>query len=159
MEKVAIDEVENEPNPLDVHTVRRPVGRVLGLSDFALNYFELEPGESFSGGMHTHHDQEEVFYVQEGAATFDTPDDEIVVESGELIRFAPGEFQTGYNDGDDRVVGFAFGAPGAMHDWSDLESLVHCRECGEETGHLTTLTEAGAFRLTCQACENEFRIG
>ena len=158
MEHVSIDDVDNEPNPMNVHEVRRPVGRALGLSDFAMNYFELDAGESFSGGLHTHRDQEEVFYIQEGTATFETPDDEIVVDAGELIRFAPGEFQMGYNDGDDLVVGFAFGAPGAVHDWDELESLVHCRECGEETRHATTLTD-GAFELSCLDCENTFRIG
>jgi uncharacterized cupin superfamily protein len=95
MEKVAIEDVENEVNPMRVHSVRRPVSRALGTEHFAMNYFELEPGESFSGGMHTHHDQEEVFYVQEGTATFETPDGEPVVREGELIRFAPGEYQKG----------------------------------------------------------------
>ncbi|MFC4437716.1 MULTISPECIES: cupin domain-containing protein [Natrialbaceae] len=56
---------------MEVHSVRRPVSRTLDFTDFAMNYFELEPGESFSGGLHTHHDQEEVFYVREGVATFE----------------------------------------------------------------------------------------
>ena len=64
MRKVAIDEVDIELSPLGVHSVRRPVSDALGTEHFAMNYFELEPGESFSGGLHTHHDQEEVFYVQ-----------------------------------------------------------------------------------------------
>ncbi len=157
MEKVSIDEVDIEVNPMKVHSVRRPVSRALGTEHFAMNYFELEPGESFSGGLHTHHDQEEVFYVQEGTATFDTPDDEIVVDEGEVIRFAPGEFQKGYNDGDETVVAFAFGAPGASHDWDELESLVHCADCGEEKAHGVDMTASG-FSLTCTECGNSFEI-
>jgi uncharacterized cupin superfamily protein len=170
MEKAAIDEVEIERNPMDVHAVRRPVSQALGFSDFAMNYFELEPGDSFSGGLHTHHDQEEVFYVQKGVATFEAAEskeaaresggpDEIVVRAGEVIRFAPGEFQMGYNDGDERVVGFAFGAPDAKHDWSEIESLVYCQECGDETGHGLEFTDDGAFRLTCTKCGNAFTHG
>ena len=164
MKKVAIEDVEVEVNPMGVHSVRRPVAQALGTEHFAMNYFELEPGESFSGGMHTHHDQEEVFYVQEGTAKFDTPDDEIVVEEGELIRFAPGDFQMGYNDPDvgeknETVVGFALGAPGAMHDWDEIESILHCQECDEETGHSTHLVEGPAFEMECLECGNSFQIG
>jgi uncharacterized cupin superfamily protein len=165
MEKAPIDDVEIETNPMDVHSVRRPVSQALGFTDFAMNYFELGPDESFSGGVHTHHDQEEVFYVQEGNATFEIADpesgesDEVRVRAGEVIRFAPGEFQMGYNDSDERVVGFAFGAPDAKHDWNQIESLVYCRECGDETGHGLELTDGGAFRFTCTECGNTFAQG
>ncbi|MFC6716921.1 cupin domain-containing protein [Natrialbaceae archaeon GCM10025810] len=170
MEKTAIDDVEVEVNPMRVHAVRRPISDALGFSDFAMNYFELESGESFSGGLHTHHDQEEVFYVQAGTATFEVliPDDgdgvsdgeprEVTVGAGEVIRFAPGEFQQGYNDGDERVVGFAFGAPKAKHDWGQIESLVHCRECDDEVGHGVDLTDDGRFELTCTECGTSFSI-
>ncbi|ELY57450.1 cupin domain-containing protein [Natronolimnohabitans innermongolicus] len=167
MEKVTIDDVETETNPMDVHTIRRPVSKALGFTDFAMNYFELEPGESFSGGLHTHHDQEEVFYVQEGTATFDvreSADDEtetITVGAGDVIRFAPGEFQHGYNDDDaeETVAGFAFGAPDSQHDWDQIESLQYCRECEAETGHGLELTADGDFRMTCSECGNSFVVG
>ncbi|RZH69407.1 cupin domain-containing protein [Natrinema altunense] len=156
MEKVAIDDVDIETNPMDVHSVRRPVSDALGFSDFAMNYFELEPGESFSGGMHTHYDQEEVFYIQTGTATFDTDDGTVTVAEGEVIRFEPGDFQHGYNDGDEQVVGFAFGAPKSKHDWDQLESLVYCQDCEAEVGHGLELTDDGNFRLTCTECGNAF---
>ncbi|WP_126661038.1 cupin domain-containing protein [Haloterrigena salifodinae] len=163
MDKTAIDDVDIERNPMEVHSVRRPISQALGFTDFAMNYFELEPGESFSGGLHTHHDQEEVFYVQAGTVTFDTrsPGDEadgreVTVEAGEVIRFAPGEFQHGYNDSDESVVGFAFGAPKARHDWGQIESLLYCRECEAEVGHGLELTDEGAFRMTCTECGNSF---
>jgi quercetin dioxygenase-like cupin family protein len=155
MEKTAVEDVENERNPMKVHSVRKPVSRVLGTTDFAMNYFELEPGESFSGGLHAHGDQEEVFYVEEGTAEFEVGVDRETTEvaEGELIRFPPGEFQKGYNVGDDTLVGWALGAPGATHDWDELVSRVHCPECGEERTHDTDLVEA-TFELTCQACGN-----
>ncbi|WP_049927218.1 cupin domain-containing protein [Halopiger goleimassiliensis] len=165
MEKTAIDDVEIETNPMDVHSVRRPVSQALGFTDFAMNYFELEPGESFSGGLHTHHDQEEVFYVQEGTATFETSEspssdvEEVTVEAGEVIRFPPGEFQHGYNDSDERVVGFAFGAPGSRHEWDQIESVVYCRTCEAERGHDTELTDEGGFRMTCTECGTAFTTG
>jgi quercetin dioxygenase-like cupin family protein len=124
MNKVSIDDVGIGANPMEAHSVRKPVSRALGTEHFAMKYFELEPGEPFSGGMHTHHDQEEVFYVQSGTATFEKPDREVAVEEGEVIRSAPGEYHKGYNDpgeGDGTVVAFALGAPGAAHDWDELE--------------------------------------
>ncbi len=37
MEKVAVDEVDNERNPMKVHSVRKPVSRALGTDHFAMN--------------------------------------------------------------------------------------------------------------------------
>ncbi|WP_408958582.1 cupin domain-containing protein [Natrinema sp. 74] len=156
MEKVAIDNVDIEVNPMNVHSVRRPISDALGFSDFAMNYFELEPDESFSGGLHTHHDQEEVFYVQEGTATFETKDGDVSVDEGEVVRFAPGDFQHGYNDTDERVVGFAFGAPESKHDWGQIESMLYCRNCEAEIGHGLELTDEGNFRMTCTECGRSF---
>lgn len=162
MEKVAIDDVENQINPLQVHDVRKPVSDVLGTEHVAMNYFELEPGDSFSGGLHRHHDQEEIFYVESGRAVFEVgrEREEVTVEEGELIRFEPGEFQKGSapDDNDERTVGWAIGAPGATHDWDELESLVPCGQCGEETVHGTTMTAEMRFQLTCQECGNEFKM-
>ena len=139
MRKVAIDDVEVELSPLGVHSVRKPVSEALGTDHFAMNYFELEPGESFSGGLHAHHDQEEVFYIQ----------------AGEAVRFPPGQFQEGYNDpdNDDAVVGFAFGAPSSRHEWDEIESVLGCAECGEETGHGLSLAD-DSFEFTCNECGN-----
>lgn len=161
MEKVAIEDVDIVNSPLGVHSVRKPVSRELGTEDFAMNYFELEPGESFSGGLHAHHDQEEVFYVQEGTATFTVGRERetITVEAGDVIRFERGEFQEGRNDSDERVVGFALGAPKSRHDFSEMESIVPCRECGEETAHELELTDEANFRLTCTECGTSFTMG
>jgi len=161
MRKVAIDEVDNVPSPLGVHSIRRPVSDALGTEHFAMNHLELEPGESFSGGLHTHHDQEEVFVIQSGTATFEVTDEpdsasteSVTVEAGEAIRIPPGTFQEGYNDAenDEPVVGLALGAPSSRHEWESLESVLHCGECGEETAQATALTEEGQFRFTCRDC-------
>ncbi|WP_255150250.1 cupin domain-containing protein [Halorarius halobius] len=158
MEKVSIDEVPVENSPLGVHSERRPVSAALGTESFAMNFFRLEPGESFSGGLHTHHDQEEVFYVEEGSATFQVGRDreEVTVDAGDLIRFDPGEFQRGDNTGDGELVGWALGAPKSRHDWEEIESVVHCRECGEERPHGMALTDDGGFRMTCTECGSSF---
>ncbi len=162
MDKVAIDDVRSEPNPMDVHDVRKPVSKVLGMEHFAMNYFELAPGDSFSGGIHTHHDQEEVFYVEEGTTEFAVGQDgerTVTVEEGELIRFEPGEFQTGYvpDDAEAEAVGWALGAPGS-HDWDELESMVYCQECDERVPHGVQLTDEGRFEMTCGECGTEFKI-
>jgi len=113
MEKVTVDDVENRPNPLGVHGVRLPVSQALDTEDVALVVYELEPGEQFSGGLHTHHDQEEIFYVLSGTATFEvgTEREEVTVDGGEVIRFPPGEFQSGHNHSDEPVRALVVGAP------------------------------------------------
>lgn len=46
----------------------------LGVTDLAINYYELKPGDSFAFASHDHETQEEVFYIQSGTATFETED-------------------------------------------------------------------------------------
>ena len=87
-----------------------------------------------------------------------TEEGPVSVDAGEVIRFAPGEFQTGYNASDERVVAFALGAPSAVHDWDQIETTVECRACDAETGHGLELTESGGFRLICTVCETAFTI-
>ncbi|MFC6731338.1 MULTISPECIES: cupin domain-containing protein [unclassified Haladaptatus] len=155
MQKVRIDELDRRMSPA---SRRIPVAKALETEGLALNYFELAPGESFAFGYHCHHDQEEVFYIQEGAATFDTEDGEIVVEEGEAIRFAPGDHQQGFNYTDDRVVALAIGSPKESNEidlYGDCEScdgrtpqkiemvesrdalVTVCQECGDQTGRYT----------------------
>lgn len=151
MEKIAIDEAEqSRMGDAD----RRSLSDPLGTADLALNYYALAPGEAFSGMLHTHLDQEEVFYVQEGTATFETKpdataDSEIVeVEAGETIRFAPGEFQQGRNESDGRVVALALGAPKG----STEGRVAHpCPECGESDVLAITMTDEG-IGLECPEC-------
>jgi len=155
MKKVSLDDVQVQTNPVADQSIRKPVSQALGTTDFAFNYFDLQPDESFSGGMHRHHDQEEVFYVIEGEATFETPDDEHVIETDEAIRFEPGEYQTGYNSGDGPLRGLAMGAPGARHDWDQIDALLFCSECDEETDHAMSVTDGGRFEFECRDCGNE----
>ena len=160
MRKVSTDDVDVVTSPLDVHDVRKPVSRALGTEHVAMNYFELSPGDAFAGGLHAHGDQEEVFYILSGVATFEVgrERDRVDVAAGELIRFAPGEFQSGFvrEDADEEVVAWAFGAPGARHDWDAIETIATCRACGEERPHATELTDDGRFRFTCDACGTSF---
>ena len=95
MEKVAIDDLELTANP--PAAVQRNLTRPLGTEDVALNYYELEPGDAFAYAYHNHGIQEEVFYVIEGTATFETEAGDVAVGPGELIRFPPGEYQRGTN--------------------------------------------------------------
>ena len=162
MQKVAVDAVDVDANPRGVHEERRPVSDALGTEQFSMNYFRLAPGESFSPGLHRHHDQEEVFYIVTGTATFTVGRERetVTVTAGEAIRFAPGEFQTGYvpEDAEEEVVGLALGAPGTRHNWgADLESLAHCRACEAEHPHESHPTGDG-FELTCVECGNTFTV-
>ena len=127
MRHLAIDDVGSDPYDEDLHTDRRPLADPLGTDHLAITRYVLEPGERFSGSVHAHTDQEEVFVVLEGEATFEGGGvvgaegghgdeaieriDDVTVAEGEVVRFAPGEFQSGRNAGDERVVALALGAP------------------------------------------------
>jgi uncharacterized cupin superfamily protein len=150
VERIAIDDAGNWIGPA---TEKRPLGHALGTEHLALNYYVLEPGETFGFGYHKHDDQEEVFYVLEGTATFETAEGDVAVEAGEAIRFAPGEFQLGRNDGEAPVRALALGAP---PDSEDLEMHRECADCGGRRPNRIEPREDGTALVTiCVECEAE----
>ena len=146
MEKVRIDDVDSRPGPA---SVSRPLTKAVGASDVALNYYELAPGDSFAYGYHRHETQEELFIVQQGQVTFETEAGDVVVEAGEVVRFAPGEFQRGVNEGKERVVALALGAPQTR---GDTEIRRECGACGARTRHTVERTDEGTL-ARCLDCD------
>jgi uncharacterized cupin superfamily protein len=150
MEIVDIDDIDGWMSPA---TIKRPVGKALGTENVALNYYELASGDSFAFGYHAHGNQEEVFYIVDGTVTFETEDGTVEVASGEAIRFAPGEFQRGFNDGDERVRAIAVGAPA---DAGELTLLRECETCGERTDQdIERADDADALVTLCVDCGEE----
>ncbi|QPV62513.1 cupin domain-containing protein [Halosimplex litoreum] len=148
MQRVDIDDVE--PTTMGSDIDRRGLSDPLGTTDFAVNRYRLEPGERFSEALHAHMDQEEVFVVVEGEAVFETTGDPVTVGSGEAVRFAPGEFQSGRNDGDGELLAFAMGAP---RDSEDVRIPQPCPECDQENVRAVPADEG--FDLVCPECGTE----
>ncbi len=158
MERVSTDDAERDAR-VDRHGLSNPLGTI----DVAVNRYRLAPGEGFPGGLHAHVDQEEVFYVVEGEATFETlawwsdadrssgepasERGEVTVGEGEAIRFAPGEFQSGRNDSDGDLVALAIGAP---RDSEDVRIPLACPECGR--GDVRLETGGDEPKLVCPDC-------
>ena len=150
MRKIRVDEVDRVPSPA---SVRRPLADALGAKDVAINYYELAPGDSFAFGYHYHEEQEELFYVLSGTATFETEDGDVEVDAGEAVRFAPGEFQQGWNRGQEPVRALALGAP---KETVGGEVRRECPDCGERTRHRFEAEDDGRTRLTiCIECGAE----
>jgi len=150
MEKVRIDEVENSVQPA---AVMKHLTDPLGATDLAINYYELEPGDSFAFAYHDHAVQEELFYVQSGTATFETDDGPIEVAAGEVIRFGREEFQRGWNRGDELVRALALGAP---LEYGTQHKLRHCPDCEAETENTLEGTNDGnAVVAYCEECGTE----
>lgn len=150
MRKVCI---ADHTGSIDIADSYARLGDELETTELAINYYELEPGDQFGFAFHRHRDQEEVFVVQEGAVTFETMDGSVTVESGEVIRFEPGEFQIGSNRGNERVTALALGAP---RDTGEIDYYVECPECGEETVHrLLPIEDGWPFPVECTECGSE----
>ena len=128
-------------------SVRRGCTEPLGATALALNQYRLAPGDGLPGGLHTHMDQEEVFVVLDGTATFETMEGTITVSESEVIRFGPGEFQSGRNKGDSDLVVLALGAP---RDTEDTRIPVACPECAQETLRLEMDDE---MTFVCPECD------
>lgn len=148
MERVSIDDVE--PNAVGSDIDRRGLSDPLGTSDVAINRYRLDPGERLTGAMHAHMDQEEVFVVVGGEATFETMDGEVSVEKDEAIRFAPGEYQSGRNAGEEELVVVAIGAP---RDSEDIRVPQECQDCGHE--NMRAIPGEDGIELRCPECGAE----
>lgn len=150
MHHVSLDDMESRMGPSDVSYA---LTDALGATDMALNYYEVAPGESIAYGFHAHESQEEIFYVRSGTATFETREGDVEVAENELVRFGPGEFQRGWNEGDDRLELLAMGAP---QDSGDTEILRDCETCGEVSRMTLELTDDhDAVLVRCLECETE----
>lgn len=150
METVHIADVDRWMGPA---AEKKPVSRALGAKHVALNYYELDPGESMGFGYHRHEDQEEVFYVQDGTVTFETEEGDVAVERGAVARFAPGEWQRGTNRGTVRATVLAIGAP---RDGGETTILRECPECDERSPQeIERATDAEALVTRCTECGTE----
>lgn len=142
-----IDPASDRPNS------KRSSADTPGLENGAVNRYEAEPGEEIPLAYHYHDDQEEVFYVLSGTATFDTEDGQLEVGAGEAIRFEPGEYQHGHNETDDPVVALAIGAPGTRHDWDDIRVPLPCPACSHEALGVAFADDRASFELACPECD------
>jgi len=150
MEHVSVDDLDNEIQPA---AVMKHLTEPLGLTDVAANYYELEPGDSFAYAYHSHEVQEEVFFVVAGTATFETEGGPVEVGPREAVRFGRGEFQRGWNRGDERVVALALGAP---LDYGEQPKLRDCGACGEVTeSELARADDEEAVVARCAVCGAE----
>ncbi len=147
MRRIAIDDIDQAGGAID----RRTQSPALGAQAVAINRYRLDPGEGLPGGLHAHMDQEEVFVVLEGTLTFETMDRDLPVRAGEAVRFAPGEFQSGFNDADDPAVVLALGAPLGT---DDVRIPIECPECGHPDLRLAGSDDGPV--ITCPACPAGF---
>jgi uncharacterized cupin superfamily protein len=154
MERVDVKGVGSE-SPVDGVEVRR-LTEPLGTTDLGLNHYRVSPGEGLPAGLHAHADQEEVFIILEGEATFETlvrgdgkrETAELTVTAGEAVRFAPGEFQSGNGRGEGPLVVLALGAPRGSE---DVRLPLPCPDCG----HPDTRLDADEMTFVCPACGDE----
>lgn len=148
MEHVAIE--EHEPADRGEQADRLALSELLGTTDVAINRYRLSPGERISG-LHGHEDQEELFLVLDGRTTFETLDGEHAIDAGEIVRFAPGEFQSGKSETTATVL--ALGAP---RDSDEVRVPVQCEACGYDRTEPTV--EGGESALVCPECGHESAV-
>jgi uncharacterized cupin superfamily protein len=147
MQKISTDDIDPSTSGNDIN--RRKLADPLNTTDVAINRYAIKPGERLAG-LHTHMDQEEVFIITEGEATFETMDGEVIVGTDEVIRFGPGEFQAGKNDSGNEIVIYALGAP---RNTEDMRIPIGCSKCDQDNMRLSVAE--GEEILVCPDCSAE----
>ena len=107
-----IDPEKLDPTP-DYPCDRRGISDAAELAALHAATYELAPGEQLPRTYHYHENREEAFYVLEGVLHVETPEEEYVVERGEVFVVEPDSPHRAYNpedaEGAVRVLGV--GAP------------------------------------------------
>jgi len=107
-----IDPEKLDPTP-DYPCDRRGISDAAELAVLHAATYELAPGEQLPRTYHYHENREEAFYVLAGVLHVETPDEEYVVESGEVFVAEPGSPHRAFNPADaaDPVRVLGVGAP------------------------------------------------
>lgn len=162
MNEISLAEIDPVPGVVDQRGLTDP----LATTDVAINHYRIPPGGGFLGGVHAHMDQEELFIVLAGTAAFETMDGTITVDAGEVIRFAPGEFQSGANAAEEKLMVLAVGAP---RDTEDVRIPFACPACDHPDLRIATddgltfvcpdCSHTQTPKTACPACEDgELRV-
>ncbi|WP_440990176.1 cupin domain-containing protein [Haloarchaeobius baliensis] len=156
MERLSVD--DRPAKATEGGAVRRSLSDPLGTEGLSLNRYRVPAGERLSLSRHAHTDQEEVFVVLSGEATFETRDGEVSVGEREAVRFGPGEFQCGRNDAAADLLVLALGAPRDAGEtrisWTPDLGDVACPDCGHDAMRVEA-TDDGAV-LVCPECDAEW---
>lgn len=127
---------------------QRKLTEALASDAVAINHYRVAPGDELPGGLHAHMDQEEVFVVIGGRASFETLSGEISVSAGEVVRFDRGDFRSGKNPAEDELEVLAIGAPPSS---ADARIPFECSACGHPD--LRSGFAAERIRFICPQCE------
>lgn len=92
---------------------RRAVSDAAGLDLLAVASYEIAPGGQLPRTYHYHEQREELFFVQVGTLTVETPDKEYEVAAGECFAVEPGNPHRAFNpeSADEPVRVLGIGAP------------------------------------------------
>lgn len=91
-----------------------PTEPTRGPRTFGFRVYFVDPGEQLgTSGMHYHEEQEELFYLVEGALHVETPERTFRVEAGQALLIEPGSPQRAYVPEDAQTSAYvvAVGAP------------------------------------------------
>lgn len=101
-----------EPTP-DRPSTQWAVGNEAGLEHFALNVYEVAPGDQAPLAYHLHTEQEEAMYVVSGTLHIETPEGEKILGPDEVFVAEPNSPHRAYNpeDASEPVKLVAVGGP------------------------------------------------
>ncbi len=112
-----IDEIEDDGAPY------RPVRRHFGISSFGVNSFTgRRTGDRIINEHSEEDDQEELYVVLEGRATFELDGRPVDAPAGTLVFVEPGVKRTAFAEEDGSTVVVVSGKPGKAYEALDFEA-------------------------------------
>jgi len=101
------------PQTEDYPCDRRGISDAAELAALHAATYEMEPGEQLARTYHYHRQREELFYVASGTVHVETPDEEYVVEAGEVLVAEPESPHRAFvpTDADGSALVLGVGAP------------------------------------------------
>jgi quercetin dioxygenase-like cupin family protein len=152
----AIGEIEGDGTPY------RPVRRHFGIASFGVNSFTgRKTGDRIINEHSEEDDQEELYLVLEGRATFELDGERVDAPAGTLVYAAPGVKRTAFAEEDGTTIVVVGGKPGKAYEvlgfevWAPFNTLYEAGDYAEAADRARGTIEAqpdavGAF--FCLAC-------
>ncbi len=147
----AIDEIHGDGAPY------RPVRQHFGIASFGVNSFTgRKAGDRIINEHSEEDDQEELYFVLQGHATFELDHERVDAAAGTLVFAKPGVKRTAFADEDGTTVVVVGGQPGKVYEvlgfevWAPFQPLYEAGEYAEAADRARGVIEAypdalGAF--------------
>lgn len=146
---------DDVPNRIAPSNEKREIDEAVGALTMGVNFYVARPGQRIPFGMHSHPEQEELFYALAGGLVFETPDEAYRIGADELFFVRPDSPHRARAAGDESARVLAIGAPGEADQAILQEECPHCDDAADRDFSIDDSGPERELVVSCATCGAE----